>query len=936
MRPLVLTLQAFGPFAGTQTIDFTELGDRSLFLIHGPTGAGKTTILDALSFALFGESSGAERDSKQLRSDFADAKLPTEVSLTFRHGEKRYRVTRRPAQQLAKQRGEGLTEKQPEAEFWRVVGTGNDADSPDGKLESLAQKTGDCTKAIVGLLGLDASQFRQVILIPQGQFRQFLLASTDEREKIFQSLFRTGRYRLIQDRLKTQAKDISERVNRNREKKLTLLEQSDSATRDDLGEKINHLQQTSQALAAKQKNATTTLQRSAERRSQCDLLLETLGRQAENQRQLSSASRTLSDSELAHKANIAELAAQEKLEPERKNARERATALRQLVPQLSKYQSAVEETASTEKTLAATQKAIAELNLSLEQQQALEKALAEQIQKHRANAAETEALGLKRDQAKKLLDQRLQLDQFDAELKKAEAKTNNTEAEGRKLGTQASARKEQLKNLIEQRHHARAASLAEQLQPETPCPVCGSTDHPAIATSSGPIPDDAAIEAAEQQLAAADTAVDCARDRWRADRDKSTGLNSQLDILTEQLGDDRKRTPKELAQQLEAAQKAAAGASQAAEALALGEKQRRQTLDRIEALKRELGRSDEQLTSQRSQLDRASARRDELADQIEAPLRQPGRLQTELANMEEKIAAAEKQLVHSRAAKGKAETNLASARARLAEIQKNGAALDSELAARRQPFAEQLQSTHPAAAPLTGELLAPLRADLVAAETTARAAVDQLNTEAGEISSQLKTCQSQLKQIAQLDEEHAQLEVAYRVSGRLAEVAGGDNPQRITFQRFVLGALLDEVLHSASHRLHAMSRGRYQMYRSRESRRGGGLDLEVLDHFSGVARPVATLSGGESFLASLSLALGIADVTEAHAGGVRMETMFIDEGFGTLDSEALDLAFKTLYDLQQGGRLVGVISHVAELRERIDTRLEVRPAKRGSEARFVV
>ncbi len=939
MRPLVLNLQAFGPFAGTQTIDFTELGDRSLFLIHGPTGAGKTTILDALSFALFGESSGAERDSRQLRSDFADPKLPTEVSLTFRHGEKRYRITRRPAQLLAKQNGKGMTEKPPEAEFWQL--SGNAAGSPEEKLESIAQKTGDCTKAIVELLGLDASQFRQVILIPQGQFRQFLLASTDEREKIFQTLFQTGRYRIIQDRLKSQAKDISERVSRNREKKLTLLEQSNSETSDALDQKINELQQTSQALATSQRNTAAALQCASERRNQCDLLLETLNRQAENQRQLSSATRTLGATEQAHKAATAELGRQEKLEPERKTARERATVLRQLLPQLTKYQSAAEEFAASEKNLASLQKDISDRNRAIEEQQALEKTLGEQIEKHRTSAAEAEALGLKRNQAAKLLDQRRQLDQLAGELKKAETKTAATEAEGKKLGARAANCKTQLKALIAQRHNARAASLAGELQPDAPCPVCGSTEHPAPAASVSAIPDDNALESAEQQLADAEKAVDRARDRWSAERDKSTALKSQLDILNQQLGEVRELSPAELAEKLDAADKAAAGARQAAEALKLGEKQRRQTLDRIEALKREQSRCDEQLTSQRTQRDRAAARRDELAEQIEEPLRQPGRLQSELAKLEEKIAAAEKQLMQSRAANSKAETNLATARARLAEIQKNSAALEIERNSREQPFSKELdalsQTIYPdAETPPASELLTPLRADLLAAETAARSEADRLNTEAGEISAQWKTCQSQRKQIAQLDEEHGQLEVDYRVSGRLSEVAGGDNPLRVTFQRFVLGALLDEVLHSASHRLHAMSRGRYQMYRSRESRRGGGLDLEVLDGFSGVARPVATLSGGESFLASLSLALGIADVTEAHAGGVRMETMFIDEGFGTLDSEALDLAFKTLYDLQQGGRLVGVISHVAELRERIDTRLEVRPAQRGSVAKFVV
>ena len=171
--------------------------------------------------------------------------------------------------------------------------------------------------------------------------------------------------------------------------------------------------------------------------------------------------------------------------------------------------------------------------------------------------------------------------------------------------------------------------------------------------------------------------------------------------------------------------------------------------------------------------------------------------------------------------------------------------------------------------------------------------------------------------------------------GRLSEVANGNNPRRMTFQRYVLATLLDEVLEAASLRLLRMSRGRYALQRVREQgdqRMAGGLDLEVFDHDTGSARPANTLSGGEGFLASLSLALGLADVVQSRAGGIQLDTLFVDEGFGTLDPESLDFAIRTLLDLQQAGRLVGIISHVSELRERIDVRLEVRPGAGGSQA----
>lgn len=183
------------------------------------------------------------------------------------------------------------------------------------------------------------------------------------------------------------------------------------------------------------------------------------------------------------------------------------------------------------------------------------------------------------------------------------------------------------------------------------------------------------------------------------------------------------------------------------------------------------------------------------------------------------------------------------------------------------------------------------------------------------------------------------LQEAYQTAASLAETARGNNPSRLTFSAFVLQAILDDVLQAANLRLTSMSRGRYSLSRTGDvldARRENGLNIEVTDSFTGVARPVKTLSGGELFLASLSLALGLSDVVQAYAGGIRLDTILVDEGFGTLDSEALDMAIRTLTDLQKGGRLVGIISHVSELRERITARLEVIPGQRGSKAVFHV
>jgi exonuclease SbcC len=254
-------------------------------------------------------------------------------------------------------------------------------------------------------------------------------------------------------------------------------------------------------------------------------------------------------------------------------------------------------------------------------------------------------------------------------------------------------------------------------------------------------------------------------------------------------------------------------------------------------------------------------------------------------------------------------------------------AFDVELAR----AAEWLARTAQAAQALQAPDLPALLAQRDAAAATLEAAIRE-RSEVVAARDLLLHCQSQLESLAS---EGRDVETRYAVLGRLSEVANGNNPRRMTFQRYVLATLLDEVLEAASLRLLRMSRGRYALQRVREQgdqRMAGGLDLEVFDHDTGSARPANTLSGGEGFLASLSLALGLADVVQSRAGGIQLDTLFVDEGFGTLDPESLDFAIRTLLDLQQAGRLVGIISHVSELRERIDVRLEVRPGAGGSQA----
>jgi exonuclease SbcC len=265
-------------------------------------------------------------------------------------------------------------------------------------------------------------------------------------------------------------------------------------------------------------------------------------------------------------------------------------------------------------------------------------------------------------------------------------------------------------------------------------------------------------------------------------------------------------------------------------------------------------------------------------------------------------------------------------------------ALDREIRDFRvalQAARERVERTAAAAAGISPPDVAVIKSVADGAET----AVEQNVREEESLAGRLKQYDEQLSRLRALEADLQAMDARYQLIGQVSEVANGRNDYRMTFQRFVLGVLLDEVLAAASLRLRIMSRSRYILQRVKDQSTGrgaGGLDLEVHDEWTGTTRAASTLSGGESFTASLALALGLADVVQARAGGIRLDTIFVDEGFGTLDPEALDLAIRALQDLQQGGRLVGIISHVTELKEWIDARLEVSSSRRGSTARFVV
>ena len=920
MRPIRLQIQAFGPFADLVDLDFTKLDARSLFLISGPTGAGKTTVLDALCFALYHESSGSERKGPQLRSDFADGSNPTQVVLDFSHGDACYRVTRRPKQQLAKVRGEGTVDRAPEADLVRL-----DADGKPGEL--LASKINDCTKKITDILGLDADQFRQVILIPQGKFRQLLLAGSTEREKIFESLFHTERYRLIQERLKDRARDIVEERKLLRERMASVLEQSGAETREALQQQIATIETEQKALKKTVKKANADHQKLVAHLEEARKFSDLKTRLTSTKQSIAKATETKATADAQSKSIAASLKLEEAKEPEREKLRTHKLKLESLRSRISEYEKAF-QVAAEQKTIWQNAAArLADYEKQLDDAGKNETRFASDLEKVRTLGAEAEGrrLLLRQSEERHQLFQRhtattLKLKQLREGALAASLADGKNAAKSAELATKAH------RELLQQRHDGRAASLATDLEDGAPCPVCGSADHPSPTKAAHAIPTESEIEAAEVQVTATQKALESARDGHRRLQSEVGAYKAQLEEMQESLGKigdgEIDRLATEIPALLAKSKEADAAATQVTKLEAAVEKAKQLRAKLTEGKQT----AETEAAAARESLAKVDGRLAQLSEEIDEQFRAPGYLEAQIKVNRNQIDVADHALAEARKAAADAKEAVASAVARSEELKVQTTAIAAELAVQEKAVIA-LATARPA-----NESDDALQ--LAASE--ARELANQKIGALGRVGATLETRKKEDAQLQKIADESTKLEMVFGITGRLAEVATGTNDRRLNFHKFVLTAILDDVLVCATKRLENMSQRRFQLYRARDAKVAGGLDLEVMDHHTGVRRPVATLSGGESFLASLSLALGLADVTEAYAGGVRMETMFIDEGFGSLSSDALDEAFKTLHELQKGGRLVGVISHVQELKERIPTRLEVKSSPTGSIARFVL
>lgn len=936
MRPLMLELCAFGPYAGKTVLDFSAFGQGGLFLISGDTGAGKTALFDAITFALYGEVTGTYREPSMLRSDFADPAATAYVRLTFEHAGRQYTVTRAPEQTRRKARGEGVTNVAAKAELVR---------EPEPPISGMRQ----VTAAVTALLGIDAQQFAQVSMLAQNDFTRLLNAPSADRTKILRQIFGTASYQKLADAAADHAREAEKASVRANDTLVLYMNNLQAAPEAPEAPVLAALQATRDPYKAAEaaQLAETLIQADTDAAGETTRAVEALDAalaktaaaleaarsRAKLRRELDQVRGELTAESESLPGRTAAWDAAEARRPELEQLTARLHALEGELPRyqaLTRARSLAEE---ARRAAGAAARSEAKAKAALEEVSAALTETETSLANLGTPEAELTRLQAQAEMARQLLDTcaaclaelpAVQRAETDA----ARARKNYLDAQD-KADQAAAGHAALLRSLNAQR----AGLLAKDLAEGSPCPVCGATHHPHPATLPAAAVTEAQVDAAARTMAAAQKAATKASETagrsHAAARAARETLLKNADAFFARRGS---RYTGPAAAQLEDPALLAALQNQKA-SLQTG----------LAGLEKQIA----ELTARKTRAEQLTARRAELTSTRTA------REQAWNAARKQAADAAAESAARDAAAKTAAESlpypdlnALNAARAQLSgQAQALKTALDQASQA-RQAAQERLTALKTRAGTLEQALtadgdapqqdadaleqtLAKQKADRAAAETARRNAALRLTTN-----------REAARGLAAAQKTADAARERYGVWDSLARTLKGNVPGRIKlpFEQYVQAFYFDEVIEAANRRFTRMTDGQYTLRRRRSDAIGDrtALDLDVFDAYTGKYRPAASLSGGESFMAALSLALGISDIIQQSAGGVRIDTLFIDEGFGTLDADALEKAVDTLAALAGSDRLVGVISHVEALQNRLTRQILVRKTRAGSKAELVL
>ena len=984
MRPTELIISAFGPYAGEVTLDMASLGDRGLYLITGDTGAGKTTLFDAIAFALYGNASGDSRKPRMLRSKYARPDARTYVEMGFSYSGKEYRVRRNPEYMRTKQRGEGETREKPDAQLHM----------PDGRLV-----TGDkaVTAEVEGLLGLNREQFSQIAMLAQGSFSRLLSGRTEDRGIIFREIFKTKPYQLFQEKLKDRAKGLYGRYADSRksmeqyaggviteghseELKLRWKE----VPQGSLEALLEVLDQLIGADEAQQQGKDRAMALVRDEMAALGMELGKMQGDAAVCRDMAAAADVFRENMPVLERAKVRYEREKERQADRDGLIGAVTRMEENLKTYDRFDGLQENLKACRKETESLEKRLGQA--ALEERQWKERNDSdEKILESLRQAGEEYQAALTAGERLREYSGRIgllaeELGQYGQERKKLEAARERYRAAGEESRRADDAYREMYQRFLDNQ----AGILASRLTEGQPCPVCGSVTHPAPARyleegkeAAKDKVDRLKAAAEEKDKAAARLSLEAGRlagsldtryermkqqidaevATWKEDWQKRIRqAEADAGALAAKTGDVRQGRRYFLEQwELMMGQlKGQLERQAAAQKEKIQEKKKRKEYKEAIEGRRALGRQSLEAASELKQqaqrlLAESQAKERELESRLKEmesslPYENRKAAQAELAEKKAFLAGLEKAFKEAEESYNRISRRVSDAQARLEALRGRMAEKDAE---GRETAGEDRDPAKGPDTMLPGGMDVRTAMEHLEArmqenrqhQSEARERLTGLEQEKSRLHHRLETNRMARERISEQKASMEEIQKEWTWVKALSDTAAGEvgGKEKITLETYAQMAYFERIIARANTRFMVMSGGQYELKRcTEEDNRGkNGLGLNVIDHYNGTERSVKTLSGGESFQASLSLALGLSDEIQSAAGGIRLDTLFVDEGFGSLDEDTLNLAMKSLGDLAEGRRLVGIISHVGELKERIQHQIVVVKDKTGGSRAYI-
>lgn len=913
MRPIKLVMSAFGPYADRVEINFDRLGSRGIYLITGDTGAGKTTIFDAITFALYGEASGSSREADMLRSKYALPSSPTEVELTFIYKEKEYRVRRNPEYERPKTRGAGTTVEKAGAELYL----------PDG---AIVTKSKEVNKKIVDITGLDKNQFSQIAMIAQGDFLRLLLAATEERKKIFRKIFQTQKFSVLQERLKCESSELGREYEKNSENVRQYINGikceegcelyetaekakdgliSDEETEELLNELINRDTEAEKLCSLK----------TADLESSLSTVIANIAKAREwekNENTVKESSKLLREKESELKDVKARLDIENEKKPILQKTAEKAAGLKLELPYYKELELKCEQLDDIKNELNLLKEKLSQNEKKSEELKEYAENLKNELKNIKNAGEEAAKLKVKKSELELYADSLFNLQTNMEKSDKLKESFEKTQKKYIKKSQEAQEKREVYVKKYKAYLDEQAGIIAQNLIDGEECPVCGSKVHPHIAQKSEKTPQKSELDeyekaAKEAEKIAAELSARSGECKGRYDIAEAAVVAGIYGIF--------------------------------------GNIERKKAAERLKSESESVKVHLKKLSAEEIEADKKIKRKNEIESSIPVNEKEYEKLRAEAEDLQRKKASYE-------ARQNEAESYMAAVRKKLSfkteeETQKKIRELEEEKRLCEEKLELLTEEFNNYDKEINGlnKLIEAAKRNLkdrtdfdIEAESRQKIEIEQqkklLSDEHRKIYARLTSNKLILENIREKLKDIEKIKKRWSFVKALSDTANGNisGKEKIMLEAYVQAAYFERIIDRANTRFMMMSDGQYELKRraaAENNKNQSGLELDVIDHYNGSERSVKTLSGGESFKASLALALGLSDEIQASAGGIKLDTMFIDEGFGTLDEDSLQQAVKILSELADGDRLVGIISHVSELKEKIDKQITVKKNANG-------